>query len=1073
MKKNNFCFTTTKLKKVISTITLTVMLTASSNVVFAKDLPNTLSKNITSTSKATRQKSQQYTFRYLNSLSYDKLTSILKNCSWRDIEGLFQYSSDSYAFFSNETRVQAIIDELYRSSYKFSDSNDEGIPTLVEVLRAGFYLGYNNPQLKYLNERSFHSKCIPAIKVAQNNINFKLGTEKQDNIIASIGALIGNATCDSDIVNNFNKIFKQYSENYDEYKNLTTKNNALFKIMDGVGYDIESYLSDNYGKSPKLSPWYGKINSYFDSLENLSLMKGYNNDNAWVISRAIYEVSRLRKVCTPEDRPLKILTKVLKTHSDGSEPYFEAAKRINYTFKGIDADGKAVDFKSLQENTIKKYLPNTYKFDDGKMVIRAGNNVTKEKIQRLYWASREVRSQFFRVYGSDKAVEENNPDNTLTMLIYNSPDQYKKINSLVYGYDTNNGGMYIEETGTFFTYERTESQSKYTLEELFRHEYTHYLQGRYVVPGTFATSPLYHNDRLTWYTEGGAEFFAGSTRLENVLSRKSMVDELRSTPRFTLNNTLHSKYSSGNFEFYKYSFALYDYFYNNDMNTLLNITNYIGNNDGKGYDNYINELSNDFIMSKNYSHHMQKLADNYDNLTIPLVSDDYLKQYEYKDIQDIAKDIASISKFKPTSTTQNKSDLFNTFVIKQSFEGNVSKGKNSDWKEMSEKCNNILKDLSNLGWDGYKTVNCYFTDYTVDSTTKKIKFNVVFHGKQGIENFVPNKLPIANINIPSDILEDKEVVFSSEGSTDPDGKITSYLWDFGDGTKSNESSPKHTYTTPGNYKVTLKVTDDRNGSDIKSSNIEVKEIISTKINEKELNDEFKDANEISLSNTLVTGNINSNTDSKDTYAFKVKDPSKINISINNLSKSKINWVIYSSKDLKDHFNSDSIDPSKYNKKTIDIKEVGDYYITVYTNSPETSTYTIKISGDIEKPDKDLPVIKDEKEPNDSFEQSNNILLDKDIIYGNFTAKDDNDTYFFDINSNKNVKISLYNIDKLKKSSVNWILYGSDKTTMICYATNNGDKLENTCNLKTGKYYLRVYRTDTSIGSYHIKLNTIK
>ena len=35
------------------------------------------------------------------------------------------------------------------------------------------------------------------------------------------------------------------------------------------------------------------------------------------------------------------------------------------------------------------------------------------------------------------------------------------------------------------------------------------------------------------------------------------------------------------------------------------------------------------------------------------------------------------------------------------------------------------------------------------------------------------------------------------GTTDLDGTVASYLWDFGDGATSTQPSPQHTYTTPG------------------------------------------------------------------------------------------------------------------------------------------------------------------------------------------------------------------------------------------------------------------------------------
>ena len=53
------------------------------------------------------------------------------------------------------------------------------------------------------------------------------------------------------------------------------------------------------------------------------------------------------------------------------------------------------------------------------------------------------------------------------------------------------------------------------------------------------------------------------------------------------------------------------------------------------------------------------------------------------------------------------------------------------------------------------------------------------------------------------------VNFSSTGSADPNGSITGYLWDFGDGSTVLDANPAHTFTTPGNYVVTVTVTDNQ------------------------------------------------------------------------------------------------------------------------------------------------------------------------------------------------------------------------------------------------------------------------
>ena len=75
-----------------------------------------------------------------------------------------------------------------------------------------------------------------------------------------------------------------------------------------------------------------------------------------------------------------------------------------------------------------------------------------------------------------------------------------------------------------------------------------------------------------------------------------------------------------------------------------------------------------------------------------------------------------------------------------------------------------------------------------------------------------NQPPVASANGPYSGGAGSAIGFSSAGSFDPDGSITSYAWSFGDGATSGGANPSHSYLSDGSYNVTLTVTDNQGAS---------------------------------------------------------------------------------------------------------------------------------------------------------------------------------------------------------------------------------------------------------------------
>lgn len=71
-----------------------------------------------------------------------------------------------------------------------------------------------------------------------------------------------------------------------------------------------------------------------------------------------------------------------------------------------------------------------------------------------------------------------------------------------------------------------------------------------------------------------------------------------------------------------------------------------------------------------------------------------------------------------------------------------------------------------------------------------------------------NQSPQPVIDGPASVAFGEAATFDGASSTDADGTVVSWEWDFGDGTLASGSSVQHTWSAPGTYVVRLTVRDD-------------------------------------------------------------------------------------------------------------------------------------------------------------------------------------------------------------------------------------------------------------------------
>ncbi len=136
---------------------------------------------------------------------------------------------------------------------------------------------------------------------------------------------------------------------------------------------------------------------------------------------------------------------------------------------------------------------------------------------------------------------------------------------------------------------------------------------------------------------------------------------------------------------------------------------------------------------------------------------------------------------------------------------------------------------------GENILYVYAYDAYDNFTYRPVKVNII---KEEAVEEEPNINPTANPGGPYEGTAGEEIAFDGSASSDSDGEIIEYSWDFGDGSTSNEISPLHTYAEAGTYTITLTVKDNDGAN---SSDVITEAIIAEQVTEEESDDTSQDA----------------------------------------------------------------------------------------------------------------------------------------------------------------------------------------------------------------------------------------
>lgn len=598
-----------------------------------------------------------------------------------------------YADANMQTVAQAVID---RAS-QYTPTNTQSMRQLLVFLRTGYYVAdYSNRALVhgsqttaknnealiafsgnpyFLDPSNDHGSLMYAyFLVADNDASRAMLAPK---VFAYLGAMVGNSAY----------------KNYGQYTALSGIASLLVRGAANSDANLKAYMNSQPTAWAELMAGVA-INSASTLTEN-------NGSNKWVTHDIVLAYSSLLAYASQKEAINNSLGAVLNAYPRLSSPWMAAVNNVNYY--GGDCARYSICMEAVKSEVMSKAFPNTFTFDDGKVVMHTA--VSQSKARQLYHAMKQVEAQYKRKSQEDTALP-GDPNAVLKMYIYGSRDAYESFQYLLFQLGTNNGGIYVERDGTFYTYERTPQDSIYKLEELLRHEYVHYLSSRYAEHGMFGEA-LYSNERLTWFDEGSAEFFAGSTQADGVKVRKIMVSAIRNDGgnRMGVPEVLTATYASG-FRFYAYAALFFNYLNERHPATLLRLFKALRANDIAAFDNTVSSLKNDSALHLEYTAYVDQQIANLRAMSD--FKDGPVFDPNSFSVGDVAVIQSSIRNYLPDASCTK---MYTALDARAGCSGTLTNG------AFDTTLDNTISALLSTGVDNWETLVCSYGNVASNNTT--------------------------------------------------------------------------------------------------------------------------------------------------------------------------------------------------------------------------------------------------------------------------------------------------------------------------------------------------------------------
>ncbi|MER7701743.1 collagenase [Kitasatospora sp. NPDC097605] len=432
------------------------------------------------------------------------LVRLVKAASHDCVDGLFRIPTEYAAGAFRESQMLTIVDALRESARTYQGNDGDHISQLMYYVQAGYAVQWDNKELV-----GPYGKLPDEIKTAVHT--FFANPHALDATTANAVPL-EHATILADVprkpgdyVDVVKQVLNAYQPETWDKANLLRAVNPLSKVLYRAVYDKDADFKKAVLADPGVLE---ALNGFI--LRAKSHLLDTDRNNSLTVYQAIDELTRIAafEEIAPRSRPL---VKNLVDTAGITGPNWPQRAAAAASIQKFD-NGACGYFGTCDDPQRFKdaYLPVRHTCSPTLRIL--GQDLTAAQLATAC-ASLNGQDVFFHGVSRDKGPVADDNNAALEVVAFDSDVQYVLLGRAIFNTDTNNGGIYLEgepsragNQARFLAYEEPSRSGGYEIRNL-NHEYTHYLDARFNLWGSFQQG---WDGKLVWWTEGLAEVVATS-----------------------------------------------------------------------------------------------------------------------------------------------------------------------------------------------------------------------------------------------------------------------------------------------------------------------------------------------------------------------------------------------------------------------------------------------------------------------------------------------------------------------------------------------------------------------------------